>query len=161
MKHILQIQLEHKENVIREIEIPSNKSLKDLHEAIINSLALKKYEMASFYITNEKLELLEEIPLFKIDEKEVSMTDMKKLKIENVFPHINTQLIYVYDFLKMWRFLVSYLKQNKNQSNTIKIKRSIGEMPKKAPEIIFESENEFNSFQNNLNDSNILNEGEY
>ena len=70
MKHIIRIQLEHKTDVIRDIEIPSSKSLKDLHYTIIESLKLDKNEIASFYMTNEELELLEEIPLFKINEED-------------------------------------------------------------------------------------------
>ena len=42
MKHIIQVQLEHKTDVIRDIEISSNKSLEDLHYTIIDSLKLDK-----------------------------------------------------------------------------------------------------------------------
>jgi hypothetical protein len=51
MSHIIRIYLEHKEDVIREVEIPSNKILEDLHFTIIELLNLNK--MASFDMTNE------------------------------------------------------------------------------------------------------------
>ena len=145
MKHIIRIQLEHKTDVIREIEIPSSKSLKDLHDTIVTSLNLNKNEIASFYMTNEELELLEEIPLFKINEEDNSMCDMSEMKIASVFQTINNQLIYIYDFLKMWRFLISCSTTTKDESKEIKIINSIGKMPEEAPEIIFESENKFDS----------------
>ena len=145
MKHIIRIQLEHKTDVIREIEIPSSKSLKDLHDTIVTSLNLNKNEIASFYMTNEELELLEEIPLFKINEEDNSMCDMSDMKIASVFQTINNQLIYIYDFLKMWRFLISCSTTTKDESKEIKIINSIGKMPEEAPEIIFESENKFDS----------------
>ena len=145
MKHIIRIQLEHKNDVIREIAIPSSKSLKDLHDTIVKSLNLNKNEIASFYMTNEELELLEEIPLFKINEEDTSMCDMSEMKIESVFQTINNQLIYIYDFLKMWRFLISCSTTTKDESKEIKIINSIGKMPEEAPEIIFESENKFDS----------------
>ena len=145
MKHIIRIQLEHKTDVIREIEIPSSKSLKDLHDTIIKSLNLNKNEIASFYMTNEELELLEEIPLFKINEEDNSMCDMSEVKIESVFQAINNQLIYIYDFLKMWRFLISCSSTTKDASKEIKIIDIIGKMPEEAPDIIFESENKFES----------------
>ena len=125
MKHIIQIHLEHKNDVIRDIEIPSEKSLKDLHYTIIDCLKLEKNEMASFYMTNEDFELLQEIPLFKIDDKDYSMLDMSEITIASVFPNIDSQLIYVYDFLKMWRFLVSYSKETKNESKKIHLKVSL------------------------------------
>ena len=140
MKHIIRIQLEHKENVIRDIEILSTKSLEDLHHAIIKSLEINKNEIASFYMTNEKLDLLEEIPLFKIDEKDDSMLDMSQITIKSVFSKIDSQLIYIYDFLKMWRFLISYYKQSESKNNITKTINSIGKMPKEAPEIIFKGE---------------------
>ena len=148
MKQIIRIQLEHKDDVIRDIEINSNKSLEDLHYTIINSLELDKNEMASFYMTNEEFELIQEIPLFKIDEKDSLMLDMSEIKIASVFTEIDSQLIYVYDFLKMWRFLVSYSKESDNKDEKSEIIHSIGKMPKDAPEIVFESQKENDFFEN-------------
>ena len=161
MKHIIQIHLEHKTDVIRDIEIPSDKSLEDLHYAIIDALELNKNEIASFYMTNEEFELLQEIPLFKIDEEDSSMLDMSEITIASVFPKIDSQLIYVYDFLKMWRFLVSYSKETENKSEKIEVINSIGEMPKEAPEIIFEAEKEFDPFDGSFEDFDKLNESEH
>ena len=146
MKNLIQIHLEYKTDVIREIEISSEKSLEDLHYTIIDSLELDKHEMASFYMTNEEFELLQEIPLFKIDEKDDSMLKMSQIKIASVFPTIDSQLIYVYDFLKMWRFLISNSKEIESKDDTTQIIKNIGKMPKEAPEIIFEAEKEFDPF---------------
>jgi hypothetical protein len=154
MKHIIRIQLEHKSDVIRDIEIPSAKTLECLHYAIISSLKLDKNEMASFYIANEELELLQEIPLFKIDDTDNSILDMSEIKIESVLPEINNQLIYVYDFLKMWRFLVSYLKVTQDQSQQVKIINNIGNLPQEAPKINFESDIKSDSFINLEEDFN-------
>ena len=162
MKHIIRIQLECKSDVIREIEIPSEKSLKCLHNAIISSLKLDKNEIASFYITNEELELLQEIPLFRIDDTDPSILEMSKIKIESVLSESNSQLIYVYDFLKMWRFLISYSKKIENQSQQIKVINSIGNMPKEAPEINFKLGREIDSFRNIEEDLNEeFNDSEY
>ena len=165
MKHILRIQLEHKQDVIRYIEISSNKSLEDLHYTIIKSLELNKNEMASFYMTNDELELLQEIPLFKIDDKDNSMLEMSKIKISSAFPNMDSQLIYVYDFLKMWRFLISYNQETENTSKTTEINNSVGVMPEEAPEIIFQADKEMHSINDideDLNDNfEEFNESEY
>jgi len=165
MKHILRIQLEHKQDVIRDIEISSNKSLEDLHYTIIKSLELNKNEMASFYMTNEELELLQEIPLFKIDDKDTSMLEMSKIKISSAFPNMDSQLIYVYDFLKMWRFLISYNQEIENTSKTTEINNNVGVMPEEAPEIIFQADEEMHSINDideDLNDNfEEFNESEY
>ena len=105
MKYIIQIHLEHKEDVIRKIEISEDSNLHDLHNKIVESLDLDQNQMASFYFTNEKLELQKEIPLFKIDENTHENVEMSDVKIKSTFCNLNDKLIYVYDFLKMWRFL--------------------------------------------------------
>tara|TARA_B100001758_G_C18285930_1_gene544283 strand:- start:138 stop:635 length:498 start_codon:yes stop_codon:yes gene_type:complete len=165
MKHILRIQLEHKQDVIRDVEIPSDKTLKDLHDTIIETLKLNKNEMASFYITNDELELLQEIPLFKIDDKDNLMFEMNKMTISAAFPNMESQLIYVFDFLKMWRFLISYIKEIENKSRTIITTKKIGEMPKEAPEINFKSDenmNSFNDIEEEFNENfEEFNESEY
>ena len=143
----LRITLESKQDVIREIEINSDLNLEQFHAEIINYFGLDKFEMASFYMTDSNLNLGQEIPLFKIDEKDSSMLDMSKITIASVFLKIDSQLIYVYNFLKMWRFLVSYSKETKKKSEKIEVINSIGKMPKEAPEIIFEAEKEDDSFK--------------
>jgi hypothetical protein len=158
MNHIIRIQLEHNTDVIRDIEIPSNKSLEDLHYIIIDSLKLKRKEIASFYLTNEKFDLLQEIPLFKIDEEDRSMLEMSNIKIKSVFPEIESKLIYVYDFLKMWRFLISFSEESKDNSNKVEIINSIGEMPEEATEIIFESQK---AFDTNEDITNEFDDSEY
>ena len=140
MKYIIQVHLEHKEDVIREIEIPTKKSLEDLHHTIIKSFNLENNEMASFYETNEKLELIREIPIFQIDDSESSISKMNEISIEKALSKKNNHLIYIYDFLKMWRFLISFIKTSEDKSQEIKLAKSIGEMPKDAPEIIFQAD---------------------
>jgi len=165
MKYIIRTQLEHSTDVIIDIEIASNRSLADLHYAIINALSLDKNEIASFYITNEQFELLHEIPLFKIDEQDNSMLDMSQMTIESVFQKGESQLIYIYNFLKMWRFLVSYLDKKENNYEKTKIINSIGKMPKEAPAVIFESEKEVTYFKESnddpYGDDEKLNDSEY
>tara|TARA_B100000768_G_C11254249_1_gene365612 strand:+ start:482 stop:949 length:468 start_codon:yes stop_codon:yes gene_type:complete len=144
MDIILQIYLEHKDDVIRNIEISTNKSLRELHFEIIRSLELSENEIASFYLTDENFNLVQEIPLFKIDDKQEDLIEMNEIKIGSVFTNINCQLIYVYDFMKMWRFLVSYIADSETENNKNQIVNQVGKMPKEATEIIFESDNDLN-----------------
>ena len=60
----IRITLESKEDVIREFVIDPKNNLEYLHQCIINNLKLDNLEMASFFITNSNLDLIEEIPLF-------------------------------------------------------------------------------------------------
>ena len=161
MTKIIRIHLEYKNDVIRDIAISSEKTLEDLHFEIIDSLKLDKNEMASFYMTNDEFELLQEIPLFKIDEKENSMLAMNEITVGAVFPEVNSQLLYVYDFLKMWRFSITFIEESDNETTENSCMKSIGEMPKEAPEIQFEAKKEFDPFDTAFEDFDEFNEYEY
>ena len=157
MIKIIRIHLEYKEDVIRDIAIASEKTIEDLHFEIIDALKLDENEMASFYMTNDEFELLQEIPLFKIDEKENSMLAMNEITVGAVFPEVNSQLLYVYDFLKMWRFSITFIEESDNETTENSCIKSIGEMPKEAPEIQFEAKKEFDPFDTAFEDFDEFN----
>jgi len=161
MTKIIRIHLEHKDDVIRDIAISSEKTIEDLHFEIIDALKLDKNEMASFYMTNDEFELLQEIPLFKIDDKENSMLGMNEITVGAVFQEVNSQLLYVYDFLKMWRFSITFIEHSENETTENSCVKSIGEMPKDAPEIQFEAKREFDPFDTAFEDFDESNEYEY
>ncbi len=93
MKSTIQIHLEYKEDVIRDIEIASSSNLEDLHSAIITAFGLDKNELASFYMTNEDFELLQEIPLFSVDDKENSMLGMNEVILSSILTEEGAQLL--------------------------------------------------------------------
>ena len=161
MTKIIRIHLEHKDDVIRDIAISSEKTIEYLHFEIIDALKLDKNEMASFYMTNDEFELLQEIPLFKIDDKENSMLGMNEITVGAVFQEVNSQLLYVYDFLKMWRFSITFIEHSENETTENSCVKSIGEMPKDAPEIQFEAKREFDPFDTAFEDFDESNEYEY
>ena len=158
MKYNIQVVLEAKNDVIRNIDISPNKSLEDLHYAIIDSLELNKQEIASFYMTNKKFELLNEIPIFKIDESEKDTIVMSEIKLESIFTNSDNQLLYIYDFLKMWRFLISFSNTSNTKSENTEVTRSIGKMPEEAPQIIFTSDKNNDLYNDNFDQ---FNESEY
>ena len=112
MKKILEINLEHKDDVIREIEI-NPKNLEFLHHSIIDVFGLKENELASFYTVNNKLETRQEIPLLNFNSEDKDLIEMRNYEISSVLANEGDQVIYVYDFMKMWRFLITLKKKNK------------------------------------------------
>ena len=136
MKYSITIYLESKEDIIRKVEIDSQNSLLELHKLIVNSFKLHKNELASFYSTNNDLELLEEIPLFSFEENNKS-SNMDDTTIENILNIKSNRLIYIYDYMLMWRFLVE-LTDNQGEIEKAVCVKSVGEIPKEAPEIIFD-----------------------
>ncbi|MDC0249626.1 plasmid pRiA4b ORF-3 family protein [Flavobacteriales bacterium] len=152
MRSIIQVYLEYEEDVIRDIEISSTSNLEELHYSIITAFQLKKNELASFYITNKEFELLQEIPLLNVDEKENPMLVMNKIIISSILTKQGDQLLYVYDFMKMWRFLITLIEKKKETISQPKCIKSVGEIPKDAPEIIFEEVKRFDPFDEDIFD---------
>ena len=70
-------------------------------------------------------------------EKNISI---ENTKLEIVLDEHNNNLIYVHDYMKMWRFLIE-LKSKDVDFNIKKCVSKIGKMPKEAPEINFYQEN--------------------
>ena len=159
----LRITLESKENVIREIGINKNLNLEELNTEIITLFDLEPFEMASFFIIDSELNLGEEIPLIDTSEKGNNVITMNQMMISSVLNSKDTGLIYVYDFLKMWRFHIEYLEKLdvKKEKEIICIK-SVGKIPSKAPEFEFEVDinEEFDPFKDALEDFDEFNEYE-
>ena len=148
MKYSITIYLESKEDIIRKIEIDSQNSLLELHKLIVDSFKLNKNELASFYSTNNDLELLEEIPLFSFEENNKSSI-MEDTTIENILDIKSNRLIYIYDYMLMWRFLVE-LTDNKGEIQKAVCIKSVGEIPEKAPEVIFDQSNKEESYDDSI-----------
>ena len=148
MTYLLKIHLEYKEEVIREIEIDSSNNLEELHQSIINSFELNTNELASFYITNDNLDLIKEVPLYTFDPEDKDILTMKEVVISSVLTNIGGQLLYVYDFLKMWRFLISLSKKNKDDLKKARCINYIGKIPKDAPDIKFDTLKELDPVNN-------------
>ena len=154
MRSVIQIHLEYKEDVIRDIEISSTSNLEELHYAIIAAFGLEKNELASFYMTNEDFELLQEIPLLSIDEGENPMLGMNEVIISSILTKQGSQLLYIYDFIKMWRFLITLTEKKEEIISEPKCVKSVGEMPEDAPEITFEAAKEFDPFEDAFDEAN-------
>ena len=90
-----------------------------------------------------RLENDEEIPLFNMSEAGEGIY-MKNCLIKNTIPTSGDKLIYVYDFLSMWTFLIELMDTAEHQSGTSypSLIYSHGMLPEDAPDKQFEAESE-------------------
>jgi len=130
-----------KEDILRDVEIDKNSNLTDLHELILLSFNFSADQMASFYTVDEDWIQLNEISLMNFDE---STGSMDSVLMANILNNQNTKLLYIYDFMNMWTFYVELIEEAKEINNIIypRIILSIGDVPKKAPEKKFTSEDD-------------------
>lgn len=144
MIYRFRIILDAKEDVFRDIEIEAEATLEDLHNTITQAFGFEGQEMASFYVSNENWEQGEEIALFDMSEGVNSVRVMNETAIDDVTNREQTRLLYVYDFLSMWTFLVELADTAQPDSSQTypNLMFAHGEIPDEAPDKEFVAEGE-------------------
>jgi len=134
--------LDANEDVFRDIEIEATANLEDFHNAITQAFGFAGQEMASFYMSNEAWEQGEEIALFDMSETPGAVRVMSETILENTVWENQTKLIYVYDFLNMWTFLVELAEIAEREEGRIypNLMFAHGEIPEEATELEFIAE---------------------
>lgn len=142
MIYRFRIILDTHEDVFRDLEIEATATLEDFHNAITQSFGFDGQEMASFYTTNELWEEDEEISLFDVSDEPGSVRIMGETYLEDVVDKEKTRLLYVYDFLNMWTFMVELADIAETETGQIypNLMYSHGEIPEEAPEKEFIAE---------------------
>ena len=142
MVYRFRVILDAEEDVFRDIEIEQNATLEDFHNAITQAFGFDGSEMASFYKSDDKWDQGAEISLFDMGETEGTTQLMQDTLLETV-THVNaTRLIYVYDFLSMWTFLVELadIAEKEAGREYPNLLFSHGELPDSPPVKNFESD---------------------
>jgi len=130
------------EDIFRDIEMAVSATFEDLHNVIVQSFGLEGQEMASFYLSNDQWEQGEEIALFDIGDIPGETLLMQEYTLDTLLNREQTRLIYIYDFLHMWTFLVELADiadpiEGQSYPNLL---YSHGQLPAEAPERTFESD---------------------
>lgn len=142
MIYRFRIILDTKEDVFRDLEIAQNATLEDFNNAITQSFGFDGMEMASFYLSNDAWEQGEEISQFDVSEGMDSVRLMSETLVEDVVSESKTKLLYVYDFLNMWRFMIELAEIAQPEDGILypNLMFVQGQVPDEAPEISFEAE---------------------
>jgi len=140
MIYRIRIILDVEEDVFRDIEIEATATLEDLHNTITDSFGFLGNEMASFYKSDDSWQQGDELPLETIDQK----SNMRNKRLNIIFSSSQNNLIYIYDFLKMWTFYLELKELGEIVSGVSypNLINSQGEVPEKAPEKTFKSDSE-------------------
>ena len=125
-----------KEDVLRDIVIDSGTSLIEFSKIISTEFGFDSSEISTFHNTDDNWEQLDEIKIFKIDDKDEIMDN---IPISNFFISKNDKLIFIYDFLNYWTFFIELYEVGDfiNDNSKYFVINSIGKVPKEAPSNIF------------------------
>lgn len=105
------------QDVFRDIEIETDATFEQLHEAVLDAFDFESGEMASFYMSNEQWEKGLEIPL--MDMAGDAALSMKSTKLADMLSKPSEKVLYVYDFMRMWIFYVELMEVKKDAPSTI------------------------------------------
>ncbi len=106
MVYKFRVILDAEDDVFRDIAILDDATLEDLHNAIVNAFDFDGLELASFYTCDEQWNQDEEISLFDTGDVPGEQKTMNDYQLSELLSEDQTKIIYVYDFINMWTFLV-------------------------------------------------------
>ncbi len=135
---------EDQDNFVRDIDILTNQTFQDFHQAFIDMFNLKNDELASFYICDSRWIRLKELTLIDMHHDEIEDTDdedskdmkthipvsvMKDVKIKDAIDDPHQRLIYEYDFLNPFVFYIELIKIIKSEEGKTYplVVRSVGD----------------------------------
>nr|WP_294776937.1 hypothetical protein [uncultured Flavobacterium sp.] len=151
--------LDAEEDVFRDIAIQEEDTLEDLHNAIVNAFGFDGLEVASFYTCDDQWNQEEEIPMFDSGDVPGEMKIMSDYPLNQLLGEDQTKIIYVYDFINMWTFLVELAAIEEAETGVTypNLLFSHGELPNVAPEKEFEAENEdfYSEFEDDLDEDDL------
>ncbi|AZQ44591.1 IS1096 element passenger TnpR family protein [Nonlabens ponticola] len=143
--------LDATQDVFRDIEIEETASLEDLHNVIMQSFQLQGDEMASFYASDDEWNQGEEYCLFDMSDGLSPVKKMCDTPLSDAMSKSKTKMIYVYDFLNMWTFLIELADVAGAVDGTAypQVIFAIGELPDSPPDKEFEADPRFHDDEDN------------
>lgn len=136
--------LDTEEDVFRDIEIEQDATLEQFHDVINQSFGFDGMEMASFYVSDEQWNQGEEISQFDMGDGTQPIRLMNETALIDVVHEASPRLIYIYDFLSMWTFLVELaeIADYENGREYPNVMFVHGQIPDRAPEKEFKADDD-------------------
>ena len=115
------------EEIFRDILISESNTFSDFYNCILKAFRFNGDQLASFYISNNTWDKGDEISLMDMGDAGLNM-DSTLLK--EVIEDEDQKFILVYDFLKMWCFLIELIEVTEEEKESPEVVLSIGIAPK-------------------------------
>jgi len=130
------VSFEDYDEVIREIDIKSVQTFKDLHFAIHQATGYTPEKSSSFYVSNDQWIKNEEIAYLPTVKKSLNkITLMEEAKLSRFIDDPHQKFYYIYNFEKPFEFHVELIKILDNNPNAVFpiLFKSVGEVPRITP----------------------------
>ena len=112
---------EDDESIYRDVVIKHTQNFADLHYCILKSYEFDSKHKATFYRSNDSWLRGREISLEKYEDKayKVDPLIMANVTMGSEIKDPNQKFIYVYDFNKLWTFMVELINVDKEENKKI------------------------------------------
>ena len=178
LKFRVLLDTEKEEEIFRDILISDTDNFESFYKAIISAFRFPGLEMASFYVSNDSWDKGHEINLMDMtygdDDMDGLPNVMKDAIIKDFLEEPDQKFILVYDFMRMWIFLIELIGYEKEGPESPQLLLAIGMAP---PEDSKPAENDqlfmgdlpeeedddfgFNDFDDDLSDDDYSNFDDY
>ncbi|MBM3456451.1 MAG: plasmid pRiA4b ORF-3 family protein [Bacteroidetes bacterium] len=130
------------EEIFRDILISDNDNFESLFHCILKSFNFSGKQMASFYVSNDSWDKGHEINLMDMsyddDSIDAPPSVMKSAVIKNFLEEPDQKFILIYDFLKMWIFLIELIGFDRTEPESPSVILSVGHPPRENSKEILE-----------------------
>lgn len=119
------------EEIFRDIVISSNENFEILYRAILTAFEFTGQELASFYVSNDHWDKGHEIALMDMELNETlnAPSIMQETIIADMVTGRGQKFILVYDFLRMWCFLIELVETLPQHYDNPQLELSVGTAP--------------------------------
>lgn len=123
---------EKDEEIFRDIIINEDDNFESLYRVILNSFNFEGKEIGSFFMSNDEWDKGHEISLMDMSysDEDTEMTSvMSEAKLKDFMEASDQKIILVYDFLRMWIFLIELQERTEETPDKAKIALAVGSAP--------------------------------
>ncbi len=153
---------EKDQEIFRDILINENDNFESFYRTILNSFNFEGKEIGSFFMSNDEWDKGHEISLMDMsysDEDQELTSVMSEAKLSDFMEAPDQKIILVYDFLRMWIFLIELQERTEETLDKPKIALAVGTAPPEDSKMVQddaffgeEDDEDFNDFDEDFGD---------
>jgi hypothetical protein len=130
------------EEVFRDILIANDADFETFYRSIMSAFSFSGDQMASFYVSNDSWDKGHELSLLDMTYDDDAIDEpasvMKQAHIQDFITEPDQRFILVYDFMRMWIFLIELIAYEKEAPESPVMALAIGNAPQESTKSMFD-----------------------
>lgn len=133
LKFRILLDTEQESEIFRDILIDENENFESFYQAIISAFRFEGNQMASFYMSNDEWDKGHEISLMDMNYGDEAVDEkasiMSSAILRDFMYESDQKVILVYDFMRMWIFLIELIERVDKVVSKPEVLLSVGMAP--------------------------------